>query len=47
MTTAGALMFAIWVTANVCAIFYCVRADWPMGSALRSIGRVRRTRPSN
>lgn len=35
MTDLGALIFAIWVTANFCAIIYCVRADWPVGRALR------------
>jgi len=43
MTTIGALLFAIWVTANVCAIFYCVNSDWPVGRALRSAGRERRS----
>jgi hypothetical protein len=36
MTDLGALLFAIWVTANFCAILYCVRADWPVG---RLMGR--------
>lgn len=34
MTELGALLFSIWVTANVCAIFYCVRSEWPVGRAL-------------
>jgi hypothetical protein len=39
MTDAGALLFSIWVTANFCAIFYCMRADWPVGRALRGARR--------
>ncbi len=34
MTDIGALLFSIWVTANVCAIFYCMRSEWPVGRAL-------------
>jgi hypothetical protein len=34
MTDLGALLFSIWVTANICAIFYCVRSEWPVSRAL-------------
>lgn len=41
MTDIGAMLFAIWVTANFCAIFYCVSADWPVGRVMRRTSHLR------
>lgn len=40
MTDIGALLFSIWVTANICAIFYCMRSEWPVGRALGRTARL-------
>ncbi len=44
MTEIGALLFAIWVTANIGAIFYCVGADWPAGRLIRRSCNLRATK---